>query len=45
MRTILITGGAGFIGSNFIPFFLEANSNFKVVNFQIKELISICTFR
>ena len=32
MRTILITGGAGFIGSNFIPFFLEANSNFKVVN-------------
>ena len=32
MQTILITGGAGFIGSNFIPFFLEANSNFKVVN-------------
>jgi len=35
MQTILITGGAGFIGSNFIPFFLEANSNFKVVNLDL----------
>ena len=31
-RTILITGGAGFIGSNFIPFFLDSNPNFSVVN-------------
>lgn len=31
-RTILITGGAGFIGSNFIPFFLDSNPNFNVVN-------------
>ena len=23
MKTILITGGAGFIGANFIPFFLD----------------------
>lgn len=35
MQTILITGGAGFIGSNFIPFFLNANTNFKVVNLDL----------
>ena len=35
MQTILITGGAGFIGSNFIPFFLEANANYKVVNLDL----------
>ncbi len=32
MKTILITGGAGFIGANFIPFFLAKNKNVKVVN-------------
>ncbi|MDG1039307.1 MAG: dTDP-glucose 4,6-dehydratase [Polaribacter sp.] len=32
MQTVLITGGAGFIGSNFIPFFLEKNKKTKVVN-------------
>lgn len=32
MNTVLITGGAGFIGANFIPYFLEANPNLKVVN-------------
>lgn len=31
-ETILITGGAGFIGSNFIPFFIEENPNIHVVN-------------
>ncbi|OIQ23491.1 dTDP-glucose 4,6-dehydratase [Lacinutrix sp. MedPE-SW] len=31
-NTVLITGGAGFIGSNFIPFFLESNPNTRVVN-------------
>ena len=35
MQTILITGGAGFIGSNFTPFFLEANANYKVVNLDL----------
>lgn len=30
--TILITGGAGFIGSNFIPYFLESNQHIKIVN-------------
>ena len=29
---ILITGGAGFIGSNFITFFLSNNPNVKVIN-------------
>jgi len=32
MNTILITGGAGFIGANFIPYFLETNPNNIVVN-------------
>ena len=31
-RTILITGGAGFIGSNFIPFFLKKYQKVTVVN-------------
>ncbi|WOD45039.1 dTDP-glucose 4,6-dehydratase [Hwangdonia lutea] len=30
--TILITGGAGFIGSNFIPYYLESHSSVKIVN-------------
>ncbi|HOM01424.1 MAG TPA: GDP-mannose 4,6-dehydratase [Acetivibrio sp.] len=32
MKVILITGGAGFIGSNFIRFFLRRNKNFIIVN-------------
>ena len=35
MQTVLITGGAGFIGSNFIPYFLENNKEFKVVNLDL----------
>ena len=34
-KTILITGGAGFIGSNFIPLFLKNNSGVKVVNLDL----------
>lgn len=32
MTHILVTGGAGFIGSNFVPYFLEAYSEVHVVN-------------
>ncbi|APQ17346.1 dTDP-glucose 4,6-dehydratase [Maribacter hydrothermalis] len=31
-KTIVITGGAGFIGSNFIPFFLAKNPAINVLN-------------
>lgn len=31
-KTILITGGAGFIGSNFIPYFLQRYSNYFLIN-------------
>ncbi|MCK5814846.1 MAG: GDP-mannose 4,6-dehydratase, partial [Flavobacteriaceae bacterium] len=34
-NVILITGGAGFIGSNFIPYFLENNPNTKVINLDL----------
>ncbi|MEW5820530.1 MAG: dTDP-glucose 4,6-dehydratase [Cyanobacteriota bacterium] len=30
--SILVTGGAGFIGSNFIPYFLEEHEKYKVIN-------------
>lgn len=32
LNRVLITGGAGFIGSNFIPFFLEQNPSCRIVN-------------
>jgi len=32
MITILVTGGMGFIGSNFIRFILNLNQDFKVIN-------------
>jgi len=32
MKTILVTGGAGFIGSNFIPYFIESHPEYEVVN-------------
>ena len=35
METVLITGGAGFIGSNFISYFLEKNKNIQVVNLDL----------
>lgn len=32
MKNILVTGGAGFIGSNFVPYFIEKNENYHLVN-------------
>lgn len=32
MKTILVTGGAGFIGSNFIPYFLVTNPDTRLIN-------------
>ncbi len=32
MKTLLVTGGAGFIGSNFIPYVLESFTDYFVVN-------------
>lgn len=31
-RTLLVTGGAGFIGSNFIPYFLNKNPEDRIIN-------------
>lgn len=35
MKNILITGGAGFIGSNFVPYFLDAHKDYQIVNLDL----------
>ncbi|ANV98029.1 dTDP-glucose 4,6-dehydratase [Helicobacter enhydrae] len=35
MRNILITGGAGFIGSNFIDYFLKRYPHYKIFNLDV----------
>ena len=35
MKTILITGGAGFIGSNFIKYMLNKYNNYKIINLDL----------
>ena len=41
-KTVLITGGAGFIGSNFIPYLLETkNYNWELLDSYIMDINSI----
>ena len=35
MKKYLVTGGAGFIGANFVPYFLEANPEAIIVNLDL----------
>ncbi len=35
MKNILVTGGAGFIGSNFIRHILQTHSTYRIVNFDL----------
>jgi len=34
-KTILITGGAGFIGSNFIPYFINLHPEYRIINLDL----------
>lgn len=35
MKYLLVTGGAGFIGSNFVPYFIEHNPDYHLVNLDL----------
>lgn len=35
MKYFLVTGGAGFIGSNFVPYFIEHNPDYHLVNLDL----------
>ena len=35
MKTVLVTGGAGFIGSNFVRHLFATSSEYKVVNVDV----------
>ena len=34
MKSILVTGGAGFIGSNFVEYKINRNPDFRIINFD-----------
>ncbi len=34
-KSILVTGGAGFIGANFVPYFCEAHPQYHVINLDV----------
>lgn len=35
MKNILVTGGAGFIGSNFVKYMLEEHQDYKIINLDL----------
>ena len=35
MKSILVTGCAGFIGSNFVPYFLDKYENYNIINLDL----------
>ena len=35
MKTILVTGGAGFIGSNFVKYMLEKHPDYRIINVDL----------
>ena len=35
MKSILVTGCAGFIGSNFVPYFIEKYNNYQIINLDL----------
>ena len=35
MKNILLTGGAGFIGANFVPYFIENNPEYHLINLDL----------
>jgi len=35
MINILVTGSAGFIGSNFVPYFLKNNEDYRIINLDL----------
>lgn len=35
MKNILVTGGAGFIGSNFVRLMLNRHPNYKIINVDV----------
>ena len=35
LKTILVTGCAGFIGSNFVPYFLDKYPNYRIINLDL----------
>ncbi|GCC52456.1 dTDP-glucose 4,6-dehydratase [Chryseotalea sanaruensis] len=35
MKTLLITGGAGFIGSNFIPYIMQKHNDYRIINLDL----------
>ena len=35
MKSILVTGCAGFIGSNFVPYFMDKYNNYQIINLDL----------